>query len=76
MIQAQEIIWTKKTCLCPFVRCFGTLFWDDVTIFWDENYVNKLLIGPKQFFFSVKNNNKFSSQNNSPNIVRKGHELF
>ena len=41
------------------------------TIFSDENYVNKLLIGPKQFFFSVKNHNKFSSQNNIPKYRTK-----
>ena len=33
------------TCSCPLIRFFGTLFWD-------ENYVNKLLIGPKQVIFS------------------------
>ena len=27
-----------KTCSCPFVLVyFGTLFWDDITIFRDEN---------------------------------------
>ena len=54
---------------------FQTLFWDDITIFWDENYVNKLLIGPNQvLFFSVKNHNKFGSKVTSQNIVKKGHE--
>ena len=28
-----------KTCSCPFVKYFRTLFWDDVTIIWDENIV-------------------------------------
>ena len=58
---------------------FGTIFWDDITIFRDENYVNKLLIGPKQFFFLVKNPNKFSSQNiavSSQNIVPKDMNKF
>ena len=26
-----------ETCSCPLLRYFGTLFWDDITIFWDEN---------------------------------------
>ena len=44
------------------------------TIFWDENYAKKLLIGQKKFF-SVKNQNKFSFQStNTKNIVPKGHE--
>ena len=27
----------KKTFSCRPVRYFGTLFWDDITKFWDEN---------------------------------------
>ena len=27
----------NKTFSCRLVRYFGTLFWDDITIFWDEN---------------------------------------
>ena len=58
---------------------FGTIILD---VIWDENYVNKLLIGPKQvFFLSVKNHDNFSSQNiviSSQNNVRnyctEGHE--
>ena len=30
---------TLKTCSCPFVRYFRTLFWDDITKIWDENIV-------------------------------------
>ena len=45
------------------------LFMSFDTIFWDENQVNKLLIGPKHVFFSVKNPNKFSFQKNSSNHV-------
>ena len=26
-----------KTCSCPFVWYFRALFWDDITIIWDEN---------------------------------------
>ena len=26
-----------KTWLCHLIRYFGTLFWDDITIFWDES---------------------------------------
>ena len=26
-----------KTCLCHPLHYFGTLFWDDITIFWDDN---------------------------------------
>ena len=48
-----------------FGTIFGTLFWDYIMILWDENYVSKLLIGPKQVFFSVINHNKFSSQDNT-----------
>ena len=29
----------QKTCSCPFVLYFCTLFWDDITIIWDENIV-------------------------------------
>ena len=28
---------SKKTFLSRPVRYFGTLFWDDIAIFWDEN---------------------------------------
>ena len=28
-----------KTCSCPFVRYFRTVFWDDITLIWDENIV-------------------------------------
>ena len=28
---------SHKTCSCLSVRYFRTLFWDDITIFWDEN---------------------------------------
>ena len=48
--------WPPKSCSCHF----GTLFWDDITIFCYENQVNKLLIGLKLGFFSVKNHNKVS----------------
>ena len=54
---------------------FGTLFWDDITIFWDENYVKKLLIGPKQVFLSqLKIITNFHPKITSQNIVLKGHE--
>ena len=46
------LIGDQKTCSCPLIRYFGTLFWNDITIFYDENHVNKLLIGRKQVFFS------------------------
>ena len=40
-----------KTCSCPFIRYFRTLFWDILSqLFVCENYVNKLFIGPKQVF--------------------------
>ena len=28
-----------KTCSCPFVQYFCTLFWDDITIIWNESIV-------------------------------------
>ena len=56
----------KKLVHVLSYNILGTLFWDDITIFWDENYVNKLLIGPKQVFFSVINHKKISSQNKVP----------
>ena len=43
------------------------------TIFWDVNYENKLLNGPKQVFFSQLKTN-FHPKITSQNIVRKGHE--
>ena len=51
---------------------FDTIFWDDILgryfgmilrCFGMKIKVNKLLIGPKQVISSVKNHNKFSSQN-------------
>ena len=27
----------QKTCFCPLVHHFGTLFWDDITKIWDKN---------------------------------------
>ena len=65
-----------------FVMIFwDVIFWDDITIFWDENYVNKLFIGPKHFFSQLENQNKFStqnivisSQNNVPKYLTKEHE--
>ena len=27
----------NETCSCPLLLYFGTLLWDDITIFWDEN---------------------------------------
>ena len=31
-----HILWFE-TCSCRPVYYFGTLFWDDITKFWDEN---------------------------------------
>ena len=38
-IQVERILSQSslKTCSCPLLRYFGTLFRDDITIFWDEN---------------------------------------
>ena len=45
----------SNRCLMGFVQLGQSvsidLFMSFSTIFWDENYVNKLLIGPKQVFF-------------------------
>ena len=30
---------SKETCSCPFVWYFHTLYWDDITIIWDEKIV-------------------------------------
>ena len=27
----------QETCSCRPIHYFGTLFWDDITKFWDEN---------------------------------------
>ena len=59
---------TEKTCSCPFVRYFGTLFWDDITIYWDKNYVQN------SFFPQLKIITNFHPKIRSQNIVRKGHE--
>ena len=37
---ACQIIYTRKTCSCLFVRYFRTLCWDCITIIWDENIFN------------------------------------
>ena len=31
--------WRHETFSSPLGRNFGTLFWDDITIFWDENFL-------------------------------------
>jgi len=60
------------------VQYFGTKIYYDENIFFSVEKVNKLLIGPKQFFrffLSLpieKENNRFSSPNiviSSPNII-------
>ena len=30
---------TLQACSCPFIRYFCPVFWDDITIIWDENIV-------------------------------------
>ena len=48
-----------KTCSCPLVRYFWTLFWDDITIIWDENIVyfynreKKLFWTNKKFVYLI-----------------------
>ena len=37
---ACQIFYTRKTCSCLFLRYFCKLFWDNITIIWDENIVN------------------------------------
>ena len=37
--KSYDAFYHPKTCSCPFVRYFRTLFWDDITIIWDENIV-------------------------------------
>ena len=37
-----------KTCSCPLIQYLGALFWD-------ENWVNKVLIGPQQVFPKYRN---------------------
>jgi hypothetical protein len=49
-----------KTCSCRPVRYFGTLFWDDITIFWDEHLL-LLRFGPIRSLFNY-HHNKLSSQ--------------
>ena len=58
----------QKTFSCRSVRYFGTLFWDDITIFWDKNYVQN------SFFSQLKIITNFHPKIRSQNIVRKGHE--
>ena len=36
-----------KTCSCRPVHYFGMLFWDDLTIFWDENLLFFTFLGGK-----------------------------
>ena len=43
-----------KTCSCPFVQYFCTLFWDDTTIIWDENIV---------YFFNLEKNLFWTNKN-------------
>ena len=37
LTQINELL---TTCSCCPVRYFGTLFWDDITKFWDENLLS------------------------------------
>ena len=33
-----KVFKSHQTCSCSLIQYFGTLFWDDITIFWDEKY--------------------------------------
>ena len=56
------------------VMIFWNVSLDDITIFWDKNYVSNLLIGPKHFFSQLKIITNFHPKITSQNITRKGHE--
>ena len=74
--------WKHKTFSFPFVRYFRILFWDDITIIWDENIVyffnwekipvldqwEVCLLNFHQQIFAI------SSQNNVLKYRTKGHE--
>ena len=48
--------WSQKSCSCPLVRCFRTLFLDDIMIIWDENivyFVNWLFWNNKKFLYLI-----------------------
>ena len=45
-----------RNYVCCFLHFLTSFLWhsmDDIPIFWDENYVNKLLIGQNRFFLSL-----------------------
>jgi hypothetical protein len=69
------------TCSCFLVRYFETLFWDDLTIFWDKQSKQTSYSSKTSFFSQLKIIVKFSSQNiviSSQNYIpkhrTKGHE--
>ena len=65
-----------ETCSCRPVRYFGTLFWDDITKFWDENLLLFTFLTGKLRKNLFWTNKKFVSQNiviSSQNNVRKYH---
>ena len=52
-IYIKVIVLDLKTCSCPMLQYFGTLFWNDIIIFFFKwKLRNNLLIGPKQVFSS------------------------
>ena len=73
-----------KTCSCPFVRYFRTLFWDDIIIIWDENIVyffnwEKNMFGTNKKFVYLIFINKLSWYHPKityENIVQKDMNKF
>ena len=71
-----------KTCSCPFVRYFRTLFWDDIMIICWWELSKQISYWSKTGFFSqLKKSTIFSSQiivisfqNNVRKYRTKGHE--
>ena len=47
----------EKTCSCPFVRSFCTLFWDDITIICWWKLSKQTSYWSRTSFFSVENEN-------------------
>ena len=76
--------WPYETCSFPFVRYFRTLFWDDITIIWDENIVylfnwEKNLFWTKEKFIYIIFMNKlwwYHSKRTYENIVQKEMNKF
>ena len=61
----------QETCSCRPVHYFGTLFWDDITKFWDDNSLSFTFLTGKLRKHLFWTNNKFVYLNITTNFHPK-----